>query len=128
MLSRLAKIFVTLFVTGLVYGQALLTITKTPYEQFNCSMDFVQKTPAITLGNLVLVSVTAATTAGVDATAALIAASPVPAVVPGTLKVAYRVKGGVVGTVYRISVKTTDSSTGELFEGVMFISVTVSGQ
>jgi hypothetical protein len=104
----------------LMFGQAVLTITKTPYEQFDCSMDFVQVigTDAMTLD-----AVAAANVNGVDTSSDMISSSPVPAIVSGTKKVVFRVKGGRNGETHRISIKVVNSVSGEKFEGVMMLKI-----
>ena len=62
-----------------------LTINKTPYEQFDCSVDF---TPVIGSGGATLLSVTSVNLqTGADSSSTIIAASPAPGVVPGTFAI-----------------------------------------
>ena len=97
--------------------QPLLTVTKTPYESFNSSVDFVN---VISIGNAALVSVTSVNRdSGADSTSAIVAASPAPAVVGGTSKVVFRVQGGASGQTHNVSVRASNTSTGETYEGVI---------
>jgi hypothetical protein len=77
-------------------------ITKAPYDQFDVSVDFAnRKTPG---GEALQIdSVTAVDRQGVDTSAAVIMASPAPAV-SGT-RVVFWVTGGTLGMDYLITVK-----------------------
>ena len=115
-MKQIAVLFIALAITA---DAQTLTVTKTAYESFDCSVDFTQVMGADTM---TLASVTATSKAG-DATAAVIATSPVPAILPGGYIVAYRVQGGQPGAMYRISVKVVDTANGAKWEGVMFLQI-----
>ncbi len=103
------------------HAEDVLAITKTPYEVFDCSVDFA---PAVGTSTITLTSVTARNlTSKADSTALIIAASPMPALVSMTKKVAFAVQGGVNGQTYVVSVKITNMSTGEQFEGTINLSI-----
>src|SRR5258708_508956 len=101
MIRRLCLLFV---VALALVGQTVPGITKTPYERFDCSMDFVQwfLVNGIDNGHTASIdSVTATNTGtGVDNTAVIISSSPAPGIVPGTRKVVYRVQNGNNGETY----------------------------
>ena len=105
---------------GFVSAETVLTITKTPYEVFSCSVDFSQ---AVGSSNIALAGVTAKDASGNDASVTIIAANPIPAVVPSTSKVAFSIQGGTPGISYTASVKVTNSATGEQFEGTIVIRI-----
>jgi hypothetical protein len=115
-LAILAGIIITF-----AWGEVVLTITKTPAEIIPCSMDFTQ---VVGMDTMVLTSVTASNVrTSADATPAIIAASPVPAIVGSTDVVSFNVQGGQVNGQYRISVKVSDTTSGALYEGVMILNV-----
>jgi len=99
-------------------GGAGCVIKKTPYEQFDCSMDFAQPigTDAMTLDSV------SSSIGGNDTTSQVIAASPAPSVVAGT-KVVFRVAHGTNGQLHTISVKVVDSTTGETYEGLLQLRI-----
>ena len=99
-------------------AEVVLSITKTPFEAFTCSMDF---TPVIGTDGITLISVTA--TNGLDATSVIIASSPAPAIIPSTDKISFRIQGGRAGETYIVSVKVADSMTGDKFEGNVNVAV-----
>jgi hypothetical protein len=100
---------------------SVLTVNKTPFEIFICSMDFgyAVGTDAITFSGISASNIQD----GSDASAITIAAAPTPALVPGTKKVAFAVQGGVSGSSYLISVRIVDTTTGEQYEGRMTLIV-----
>jgi hypothetical protein len=88
-------------------------------------MDFTQ---VIGTDGMTLSSVTAVTsTTNVDVSSMIIAASPVPAVVPSTDKVAFRIQGGAVNSTYRVSAKVVDAVNGQQYEGQILLTITAGG-
>jgi hypothetical protein len=109
----------------IAHSEVLLSITKTPYEAFTITMDFTQ---VIGTDGMTLSSVTAVTsTTNVDVSSMIIAASPVPAVVPSTDKVAFRIQGGAVNSTYRVSAKVVDAVNGQQYEGQILLTITAGG-
>jgi hypothetical protein len=101
-------------------GETLI-ITKTPYEQIACSMDFSQ---VIGSGGITLVSVRSSNaTSGTDTTAMIIATSPAPSVVAETAKITFLLQGGKNGETHRISVRAKNAAIGEESEGVALLTV-----
>ena len=94
---------------------SLLSVTKTPYESFTCSIDFtaLAGSDGIVLDAVIATNVQT----GADATPVIVAASPVPAVVGSSDVVAFRVQGGANGQSYLIGARVADAMTGERFEG-----------
>jgi hypothetical protein len=103
-----------------LHAEVLLTLEKTPYEAFTCSFDF---TAVIGTDAMTLVSVTATAVNGTDVSNIIIASSPVPAIIPSTDKVAFRIQNGSLGATYKISVKVIDSVNGQQFEGLMNLMI-----
>lgn len=99
----------------------VLTVSKTPYEQFICSVDFVQVigSDPFTLDALVAVN----RDTGQDSTALIIAPSPIPGIVPATKRVAFAIHGGASRERHVIGVRVVDSVTGERFEGQIVVIV-----
>jgi hypothetical protein len=97
-----------------------LDVYKRPYEQIDLSYDF--SAPAGT-DTISLVSVRATNQKGTDSTSAIIATSPVPAVVPSTNKVAFRVTGGAIGDVHTIVIRVTLVTSGQALEGRITLHV-----
>ena len=83
-------------------------LTKTPYEAYNCSVDF--GTHMVAGDALSIVSVTA-TLAGQDRTSAVISTTPAPWIV-GT-SVFWQTVGGVLGAKYVVSVKVVGNPSGQ---------------
>src|SRR5690242_1211185 len=82
------------------------TVVKTPDESIDVSVDFAARASSITL-----ISCTSYNTrTHLNSTAAIIAASPAPAV-RGT-KVICRVQGGRSGEAHNISIKVSNQVTG----------------
>jgi hypothetical protein len=100
---------------------SLLTVGKTPFEAFNCSVDFtaVAGTDGITLIGVVAKQVQG----GGTVTSTLIAASPPPAVVGMTDVVVFRIQAGTSGQNYTVGVRVQDKVTSEIFEGVITVAV-----
>ena len=113
------RVLLTFVMLATAVGAQTLTVTKTSYESFDCSVDFTQ---VIGADAMTLSSVTATSKAG-DATATVIASSPAPAIMAGTAIVTYRVQGGQPGTLYRVSVKVIDATNGAQWEGVMLLQI-----
>lgn len=111
-----------LLCTALMMAQAVFTITKTPYEEFDCSFDFAA---VVTSDVIVFDSIQAVVqrNQNADATATVIATSPVPAVLSGTAKVIFRVRGGNSGTTYHIGVRVHNATTGEKYEGELLLRI-----
>lgn len=98
---------------------SLLSIQKTPYEAFNCSIDFTQVIGAdgLTINAVVSTDLNS----GADTTATVIAASPAPAIQGDT--VIFRVQGGANGQSHLVGVRVTDNVTGEQFEGQITVKI-----
>jgi hypothetical protein len=102
-------------------ADAHLAITKTPYEQIKCSMDFAQ---VIGSGGITFLSVTSSNaSSGEDTTAAIIATSPIPGVITGTNKIAFLLQGGTNCETHRISIRAKNTMTGEEWEGVALLTL-----
>lgn len=101
--------------------QTIVTVHKTPFEAFNLSMQFVL--PAADSSDAIALDSVTSSNRGVDTTTAVIAASPVPGIVPATTTVAFRVQGGTVGDTQKISIRVHDTTTGEKFEGAMILQI-----
>lgn len=101
---------------------SLLTVGKTPFEAFNCSVDF---TPVAGADGITLIRVVSTNLqTGVDSTSEVIAVSPAPSVVGSTDVVTFRVQGGINRETHIVGARVQDNVTGEIFEGQ--ITVTVS--
>jgi hypothetical protein len=98
-----------------------MTVTKTPFEAFNIGMDFTGQIGTDGMTLVAVVATNAITRA--DATAAIIAASPAPSIVPSTDQVTFRVQGGSNGQRFILGVRVSDNTTGELFEGEITLLV-----
>lgn len=104
-----------------VSAEAVLSLNKTSYETFDCSVDFTQ---VIGMDGLTLQSVTAKNAmSGLDTTGLIVAASPAPAVISMTDQVGFRVKGGVTLQTYYISIKVRDSMNGAEWEGIATLTI-----
>ena len=116
------RLLLSLFILAIsISADPLLIITKTPFEVFNCSVDFAQ---AVGTDSITLVSVTSVNVATkADSSATIIAASPTPAIVPMTDKVVFAVQGGITGETHLVSVRISDTTTGEKFEGQIRLQV-----
>ena len=95
-------------------------ITKTAFESYNCGVDFSKRVGTDTI-SIVSVTATNANT-GSDATGSVIAASPTPFI--SAKSIVFRVQGGTAGQTYLISVRVLDSTTGETFDGQIYLTVT----
>lgn len=89
-------------------------LTKTPYEAYNCSVDF--GTRMVPGDALSIVSVTA-TLAGQDRTSAVISLTPAPKIV-GT-SAFWQTFGGVAGAKYVVSVKVVGNPSGQQQEAIV---------
>jgi hypothetical protein len=121
MKKLLAALLISLALLTPLDARQVLALNKTPYEIFDISVDFTQ---AINGGTPVLASVTATDAQGNDVTSQLIAPSPVPALVGSTDVVAFAVQQGYAGQTFTISVKVSDSVSGQRFEGTITLTVT----
>lgn len=120
-MRRFSKLLCLLLAAASLHAEILLTVNKTAFESFTCSMDFTQ---VIGSDGLTIVSVTATNIkTGANTTAIVISTSPAPSVLPGTDKVAFRVQSGTVGDTHQISVKISDNSNGQQFEGNMQLTI-----
>jgi len=118
LLSAITLVTLFAFTCGAV---SLLTITKTPYEAFTCGVDFAQVIGSDGMTLLAVVATDPVT--GTDVTSTYIAASPAPAIVPATSKVAFRVQGGANNKRAVIGVRVQDSTTGDIFEGQITLQI-----
>jgi len=101
-------------------GANILTITKTPYEQVNCSVDF---SAVVGSGSIVLDSVVTTLQNGA-VTKGIVATTPAPAITASTSTVVLQLVGGVARTTYLVSVRVSNSVTGEKWDGVITLNVT----
>lgn len=104
----------------------VLTITKTAFEVFDLSVDFGSGAPPpIASGDTATLSAVSSINAstGVDSSATMIAAFPIPAFVGGTKKVVFAVQGGAARQIHTVSVKVVNVTTGEKFEGRITVTV-----
>lgn len=113
------RVLILFLFVALAFGQAVLSVTKTPYEEFDCSMDFA----AVIGMNGMTLDTVKANLGDTDTTSSIIASSPIPAIVGSTQTVAFRVKGGANGETHRIGVRVVDATTGEKYEGVMLLRI-----
>jgi hypothetical protein len=114
---------VLLIVLGILslWGMPSLIVTKTPFEIFNCGVDF---TGAVGTDVITLVSVTSVNVATrADSTAVIIAASPAPAIFGATKTVIFTVQAGNSGETHLVSARINDVTTGEKFEGQIRLQV-----
>ena len=121
------RLLILFLVVGLLGGALVQAppLYKTPTEQLTCYMDFSQVVGADGTTFQSIQIVNSATQQ--DSTASILASSPIPAVLPGTNKVVYRVQGGNVGDSYNVSVFVADSTTGDVYQGVRLLFVTLVG-
>jgi|ERR1041385_5443773 hypothetical protein len=104
------------------FSANVLTVNKTPYEQFVLNVDFSQVVGSDAFTLDAIVAKDRKTLA--DATGDLIApSSPVPGIIPMTAKVEFALKGGVSGATYIVGVRVIDSVTSEKFEGEITVAV-----
>ena len=101
---------------------ALGTIRKQPFEELDRYLDFSNDLPNSNLASIV--SVTAIKKSdGSDATSAVIESSnPAPFIPAGTNKVQFRVKDGIDGEIYKITVKASGSG-GQKLEADVWLNV-----
>jgi len=115
-MKRLVSLaLITLVLAGSARPASLLSVSKTPFESFNCSVDF---TPVVGTDGITLLGVVS-TNLGTndDSSAIIIANSPAPAVVGSTDVVVFRVQGGYNRQTHLIGVRVRDNVTLEIFEG-----------
>ncbi len=115
------RLVVLLVFIASAWPASLLTVAKTPFEAFNCSIDFtsVAGTDGITLIGVVSTNFDN----GTDSTAAIIAASPVPGVVGSTDVVVFRIQNGSATETHIVGVRVQDKVTGEIFEGQLTVAI-----
>ena len=115
--KKIVLLFVLLGVAVLSYGQqdVELNASKRPFEEIDYSYNFSNKAGSSTI---TLVSVTSTNMkTGASSTNNIIAASPTPAVSPGTTKVVFRVRGGVTGDSHLCIIRAIKDETSERLEG-----------
>jgi hypothetical protein len=112
-------IFAVLLFLPSLFGADVLTVTKTPYERINCTVDFgaVVSSDLIVLDSVVTTLANGATTQGI------VAASPAPAITASTSTVTLQLTGGAARATYYVSVRVSNSSTGEKWDGVITLNV-----
>ena len=115
----------TLILAFLFATQALpvsvLSVTKTPFEQINLSMDF---TPVAGADGITLLSVVSTNLAtGQDSSSQIIMTSPVPAVVGSTDVVVFRVQAGANGQTHIVGVRVQDNVNGQIWEGQITLTI-----
>jgi hypothetical protein len=114
---------IALLTLALCLSAADGTVSKSPVEVLDLSLDFTARAA----NGITLVSVTAINVAtGVDDTASLIVtppATPVPAVVPATQKVTFRIFGGTDKQSDNLLVRVTKNDTGETLEGNILLHI-----
>ncbi len=122
MIRRFAALICSLVLAApQAFPASLLTVSKTPFEAFNCSVDF---TPVAGADGITLIGVVSTNVqTGADTTAAIIASSPVPAVNGSTDVVVFRVQAGVAGERHVVGVRVQEKVTGEIFEGQITVAV-----
>jgi len=98
------------------------TIRKQPFEELDRFVDFSNDLPDSNLASIVGVTAIKKSD-GTDATSAVIETiSPAPFIPPGTKKVQFRVKDGIDGEIYKITVKASGSG-GQKLEADVWLNV-----
>jgi hypothetical protein len=116
MKTAATKAILALAISFLAWG-ADGDVGKTPGESFDVSLDFAKRAASISLVSCTAIEQHKHT----NSTSVVIAYSPAPAV-KGT-KVIWRVQGGNSGELHLISVKVTNTATGETLEGSIMLHV-----
>jgi len=86
-----------------------MTIYKTPFEQFAVSVDFTAELgPGNTISSIAAVTALSNLT-GLNSTAEVVAATPVPSISTSGTAVSFEVCGGVIGETHTVSVQIVSS-------------------